>query len=303
MKSDFPLVSIVIPTYNCADYIEGAVKSVLNQTYPNIEILVIDDGSKDNTLELLSKYRNEIIVITQTNQGVSRARNIGIHQAKGKYIANLDADDRWFPNRLEIMIPQLEQGKCNIIISNFYKVNEKRERISNLPAFSNSYKVPIKNQYNSMLYEATSFTLMISEKKALLEIGGYDESLNGEAEDYDLWLRLLKTGATWGYEPTPLAEYMIRQNSLSKDYSKKRGLALKKIFKKHTDVIGKFKAYRLYRYHLGGYKWDMLIVSIREKNMRKILLQTVNILKSPTSIPVIFVSIISFILKSQQKRL
>ena len=95
MNNEPPLVSVIIPSYNCGKYIDEAVSGVLNQTYPNVEVIVIDDGSTDNTLDILSKYRNEIKVISQPNQGVAKARNTGISAAAGKYIATLDADDRW----------------------------------------------------------------------------------------------------------------------------------------------------------------------------------------------------------------
>lgn len=303
MDNTIPLVSVIIPSYNCGKYIDCAVSSVLEQTYSNVEVIVVDDGSTDNTVDVLSKYGTKIKLISQTNQGVSKARNNGIQEAKGKYIATLDADDRWLEDRLEKMIPVLETGEIDILNSNFYLVNEQRIRISENNAFSSKYHAPSKEkQYEELLYTATALGLMIVKKDVITSIGGYDESLQGEAEDYDLWLRMLKNGAKWGYISEPLAEIMYRNGSLSKGYSHKRKQALKKIFYKHIDRIGKMKAYRLYRYHLGGYRFDMIIVSLRERNFRELPKFTFLMLKSPLFIPIIIKRVIKLVLFKSKGR-
>ena len=96
-----PVVSVVIPTYNCGRYIEEAVNSVLSQTYRSLEIIVVDDGSTDDTAGRLEKYTDRIRFVSQKNSGPSRARNVGMELSTGEYIAFLDADDRWLPEKLE----------------------------------------------------------------------------------------------------------------------------------------------------------------------------------------------------------
>ena len=97
-----PLVSVVIPTYNCGQYVEEAVDSALNQKCCGpVEVIVVDDGSTDDTRSRLLKYQDRIRLVPQTNQGSSRARNVGIGFASGEYVAFLDADDRWLPGKLE----------------------------------------------------------------------------------------------------------------------------------------------------------------------------------------------------------
>src|SRR6185437_7308560 len=99
--NNLPLVSVIIPTYNCVNYISRAIHSVLFQTYPNIEIIVVNDGSTDDTSKLLDiLFSNKITVINQVNKGVAAARNAGIKVAKGKYIAMLDADDIFLNDRI-----------------------------------------------------------------------------------------------------------------------------------------------------------------------------------------------------------
>src|SRR4051812_26873537 len=95
------LVSVIIPTYNRANVVSEAVESVLNQTYSKVELIVVDDGSTDDTLEKLRRFGNTITVITQENAGPSAARNAGIANARGDLIAFLDSDDLWLPTNLE----------------------------------------------------------------------------------------------------------------------------------------------------------------------------------------------------------
>ena len=105
-----PLISVIIPTYNYGNYIEETILSVLNQTYKNVEILVIDDGSTDNTWEIVSKFKNEINFLRQENLGQSQARNHGFDKARGSVYALLDADDYWEPEKLEKQIPLMNDA-------------------------------------------------------------------------------------------------------------------------------------------------------------------------------------------------
>ena len=99
-----PLVSVVIPSFNYARFLVDCVDSALAQTYPHREIIVVDDGSTDNTRQVLEHYGDKIVYIHQSNQGLSQARNTGIHAAKGEFIALLDSDDLWHPRKLELQI-------------------------------------------------------------------------------------------------------------------------------------------------------------------------------------------------------
>ena len=107
-------VSVVIPTYNRADFICDAIDSVLNQTHSNIEIIVVDDGSTDNTSAVLEKYQDRIKIIRQENQGCSAARNSGIRFCSGNYVAFLDSDDKWLPQKTEEQLALLNQTGANV---------------------------------------------------------------------------------------------------------------------------------------------------------------------------------------------
>src|SRR5918993_3738999 len=103
-----PLVTVVIPCYNQAHFLTEAIESVLSQSYPNFEVVVVDDGSTDDTSEVASRYPQKVRLIRQENRGLAGARNTGIGHARGEYLVFLDADDRLLPKALEVGIEQLE---------------------------------------------------------------------------------------------------------------------------------------------------------------------------------------------------
>src|SRR5215510_11775591 len=106
---EFPLVSIIIPAYNSAAYIEEAIRSALEQDYEEKEIIVVDDGSTDSTPDILKSLQEQIVVLSQVNAGAGAARNRGLKHAKGTYIAFLDSDDFWVPGKLRLQIEYLEE--------------------------------------------------------------------------------------------------------------------------------------------------------------------------------------------------
>ena len=184
-----PLVSVILPTYNRAWTLKEAVDSVLLQDYPNIELIIIDDGSEDNTQKLLEPYKNEITVLYQENKGVSAARNKGIKKSCGEFIALLDSDDAWnkkkiscqmefFKNHPEAIICQTEE----IWIRNGKKVNPKVK-----------HKKP-----SGMIFEQSLHLCLVSPsavmmKRQLFELKGYFNEDFIVCEDYDLWLRVSST--------------------------------------------------------------------------------------------------------------
>ena len=185
----YPLVSVIMPTYNRAWTLKDAVDSVLLQDYPNIEFIIIDDGSEDNTQGLLEPYKNEITVLRQENKGVSAARNKGIKESRGQFIALLDSDDAWdkrkiscqmefFNDHPEALICQTEE----IWIRNGKKVNPK-----------------VKHRKPSgMIFEQSLNLCLVSPsavmmKRQLFDMKGYFNETFLVCEDYDLWLRISST--------------------------------------------------------------------------------------------------------------
>jgi glycosyltransferase involved in cell wall biosynthesis len=181
-----PLVSVIIPTYNRHRWLGDAIGSVLAQTYHRVEVIVVDDGSTDATAALLARYRNRIRVIRQSNRGVSAARNRGIGEAAGEYIALLDSDDFWMPEKLaaqiayftarpDMLICQTEE----IWIRNGMRINPKKRH----------------RKQAGFIFERCLPLCLISPSAVMLHaslldtVGLFDENLPA-CEDYDFWLRV-----------------------------------------------------------------------------------------------------------------
>ncbi len=181
-----PLVSVIVPTYNRAQMLVEAVSSVLQQSYGNIELIVVDDGSTDETKSALAPHRERIRYVYQENRGPSAARNAGISLATGSLIAFLDSDDLWEPEKLEVQVGYLrdfpETRICQteeIWIRRGIRVNPKRKH--------RKYSGWIFDKMLPLCIVSPSAVLL--EKNLLLEVGLFDEALPA-CEDYDLWLRI-----------------------------------------------------------------------------------------------------------------
>ena len=128
--NDTDLISVIIPTYNRAHLIKRSIDSVLNQTYKNLELIIVDDGSTDNTKEIIDSIKDErIVYVKQENQGASAARNKGIDLAKGKYIAFQDSDDVWHSDKLEKQINALKQNNADVVFCKMFVFGNLKKRV------------------------------------------------------------------------------------------------------------------------------------------------------------------------------
>ena len=181
-----PQVSVIIPTYNRAWTIEEAIDSVLAQDYTEFELIVVDDGSTDHTSDVLDSYGNVIKVLCQKNKGVSAARNRGIAEASGKFIAFLDSDDLWLPQKLTVQIEFFNQTPDALIcqteeiwVRNGLRVNPKKR-----------HKKPSGRIFKPSLELCLVSPSAVMIHRGLFDrVGGFDETL-AACEDYDLWLRI-----------------------------------------------------------------------------------------------------------------
>jgi glycosyltransferase involved in cell wall biosynthesis len=215
------LVSTIIPTYNRANLITEALDSVLAQTFPNVEVIVVDDGSTDATSEVLARYGGRIRVIYQRNAGPAAARNRGIAAANGEFIAFLDSDDLWLPEKLERQVNLLERLGNGVpcCLSNIRLSYENRE----LTSFEIAWLNPAINEgvwRNPDEVLATRFVLfnqgVVVRHDVLEEMGGFDERF-WLLEDYDLALRLSVKG-DWAFVRDPLVIWReSATSSLSRD--------------------------------------------------------------------------------------
>ncbi|WP_257349100.1 glycosyltransferase [Pseudalkalibacillus decolorationis] len=209
-----PLVSVIVPFYNCP-YIQSAIESVLNQTYSNVEIIVVNDGSTKHS-ELLQPFRDKIIYIEKENGGTATALNVGLKSANGDLIAWLSSDDRFVTDKLEKQVHFMKQTKADLIYTNYDYINEYNE------ITATKLGIPLFNKKDLLRYMIRNNPIngctILAKRQALINVGLFDETLR-YANDYDMWIKL-----AINYEVKFLDEclvrYRIHENMGSKKHSK-----------------------------------------------------------------------------------
>lgn len=205
--------SVVIPTFNRAHTLARAIDSVISQTHQAIEIIVVDDGSTDNTIDLLRQWP-EIKVIKQSNQGVSAARNTGIESAQGEWVAFLDSDDEWLPEKLKLQRTLIQQNSTfNICHGNELWVRDGQP----LKQLKKHHKQG-GHIFEQCLPLCVISPSAVAIKKSLFdEIGLFDTSLPA-CEDYDMWLRICAVYPVLYVELPILRKYGGHDDQLSHKY-------------------------------------------------------------------------------------
>lgn len=211
-------ISVIIPNYNYGRYIDHAIQSVLNQTYSNLELIVVNNGSTDNSLEVLEKYRNEILLIDQTNLGQSGARNSGLSRAKGDLVAFLDADDFWEPNKLESQISLVTDSTklvyCGIM--QFKDPENNFEQIL-LPKYRGDCAKHFINHPGASIVLSGESTALFS-KDLLDKVGNFDPRLNSTA-GWDFFRRCSRF-TNFDFINEPLVNYRLHSSNMSKSNTK-----------------------------------------------------------------------------------
>ena len=208
MRSN-PLVSVVIPTYNRAKVICQTIENVFQQTYKNLEVIIVDDGSKDETLDRLSVFGDRIRVISQANAGPAVARNCGVDAATGEIIAFQDSDDVWMPTKLEQQVSLLEKAgadvPCCLCNAEMHFADKSVTTSFELAWLRPDIESGVWTNVPEVL--ATTFVLFNQcsaiRSDVLRKIGGFNESYK-YMEDYDLPLRLSLEGRSWAFIRDPL---------------------------------------------------------------------------------------------------
>jgi len=208
-------ISVIIPTYNRAHLIERAVNSVLNQTQPPAELIVVDDHSRDNSLQVLEKYAESIHILrNDENRGVSYSRNQGLHAASGEWIAFLDSDDAWDSRKLEKQV-QFHQEHLHLKISQCDEIwIRKGVRVN--PMIKHAKK-------GGWIFEACLPLCIVSPSAVIIhrslfnELGVFDESLPA-CEDYDLWLRIAQKYEIGLLDEQLVTRYGGHEDQLSQKY-------------------------------------------------------------------------------------
>lgn len=207
-----PLVSVITPNYNYANYVCEAIDSVLNQTYENIEIIVVNDGSTDNSLELLKGYGDKITTIVQQNAGVSAARNNGVENSSGEYLAFLDADDVWLPEKIEKQLHRFESERDLGLV---------HVGVEEIDSIGNVLQTRLDGMSGQVSHEFLLFERavvlgggsgLLLPRRVFDEVGAFDLNLQTSA-DWDLFYRLSRS-YNIGFVPEILLKYRIHSSNM-----------------------------------------------------------------------------------------
>lgn len=212
-----PLVSIITPNYNCEKYISETIDSVLNQTYKNWEMIVVDDCSSDSSIKIIEDYIKKDsrikLIKMEKNSGAALCRNRAIEISKGKYLAYLDSDDLWLEKKLEKQISYMEKENIDFTYSEYTHIDENGNSL-NLKA-----KIPKKLNYLKMLFHCfTGCLTVIYNQEKIGKIYGPNIS---KSNDYGLFLQVIKKANKARGLKENLAYYRIRKNSISRNKWKK----------------------------------------------------------------------------------
>lgn len=195
--SAVPLVSVIMPAYNVEQYVIEAIQSVLDQDYESVEILLIDDGSQDNTVELVRRSAPQVKIIQQANAGVAAARNTGLRHANGDFICFLDADDGWFPNKLTAQINYLQRNPNVGLV--FHKWFVWKPDATGLYVKPKELPIPTLGEidisrsgwiYPQLLLDCIVHTSTVMMRRAVAETIGFFDTTLMSGEDYNYWLRV-----------------------------------------------------------------------------------------------------------------
>lgn len=232
-------VSIVIPVYNTEKYLDECIRSALNQTYHDTEVIAVNDGSKDNSLKILEQYSDKIKIISKANGGTASALNAGIKNMSGQWFKWLSADDLLYPTAIEELVNAAEnsRNKENTIFYSNYDIIDSNGNIIKQfiePDYNNLDQF----EFNTILldhYIGNGITSLI-HKSAFDKYGLFDETI-GFQEDYELWMRYcLQYNCRLYLIPKILAKYRVHQNQLT---NKKVGESLKNADKVRQIVLEK----------------------------------------------------------------
>jgi len=216
-----PLVTVIIPVFNCEKYIRDSVDSALNQTYSNIEVIAVDDGSSDGSHHILQTYGDRISIISQKNLGAAVARNAGIAASTGKYVAFLDSDDFWFPEKIEAQVKYLEDHpEVKMVFCGWLEWPYSRNKGSPQPRRVAQYDLQAIQQelsgdlYKELLLECVVHTSTVVMNIELThDIGGFDPEFR-KGQDYDYWLRASRKTLIHKLSAT-LSLYRIHEESIT----------------------------------------------------------------------------------------
>jgi glycosyltransferase involved in cell wall biosynthesis len=255
------LASIIIPAYNVEKYISACLNSVIGQSYKNIEIIIVNDGSTDTTTTILDHYQKKdsrIQIVHKINGGLASARNAGLAVARGEYLFIFDSDDCMLPEKVTSQVAWLEQHPAyDVVYSDlvhFFDGTTKTFHLMIRPLESDQYKTLLKGN-------CINPNTICMRRTVYINIGGFDETLRS-AEDWEYWLRITRAGIVFGYQPEILTLYRMRKNSLSADHIVMNNTALRVIEKQREGATADHRVVIEEMY----VRWNAKLALARKKN-------------------------------------
>lgn len=229
-----PLVSVVITTYNRPGLLPDAVESARKQTYDPVEIVVVDDGSETPASEVLGDATDVTVVRHEENQGANAARNTGIRESTGEYVAFLDDDDSWAPEKLERQVDAFSDDDVVVVYTGSKSVAESGDIVS-------TFTPRMRGEVTTSLFKGAQiggFSLVMVRRSAIEEAGNLDERFPSW-QDREWYVRLSMVG-TFEYVKEPLVTHRSPEEQISKDFERKRDVSYPLFLEKHRPTARKF---------------------------------------------------------------
>ncbi len=215
MSSTSPTVSVIVPTFNHAHFLPHAVQSVLEQTFQDWEVVIVDDGSTDHTRDVVREFADaRVRYIYQSNRGLAAARNTGLGASLGEYVALLDADDLYLPCKLRVQVDWLRShGDHGFVAGGWNYIDEQGKLIGEYKPWLNPPLLDVKAWLYNCYVNPVS---VLVSKRWVQDVGGFDENFR-RVEDWDLWLRLAYAGCKMGWVNEIVSSYRISRDQMTKN--------------------------------------------------------------------------------------
>jgi glycosyltransferase involved in cell wall biosynthesis len=212
--SSGPLVSVILPVYNRAGWVARAINSVLSQSYSQLELLVINDGSTDGTRQILESFASRITILDQSHTGAEVARNFGLEHARGEFVAFIDSDDVWYPDRLSSQLPLFSRDETGLVFGNATLVDYKKTSPRRLKRTFFDAVRPTRGRVLESFARGcfVPFSSVLARRRCFAEAGGFTPGR--VAADYLKWLEI-SASYEFDYVPDPVFEYAIHAGGIS----------------------------------------------------------------------------------------